>query len=66
MNLQEAKELAQQGVRMTHQDFTSDEWMIMKGNMIHFEDGMKIFFEEWVCGKPYLLNGWSRYESEEK
>lgn len=51
---------------MTHQDFTSDEWMIMKGNMIHFEDGMKIFFEEWVCGKPYLLNGWSRYESEEK
>ena len=34
MLLQEAKKLAQQGVRVTHEYFTDDEWMIMEGNLI--------------------------------
>lgn len=38
MTLQEAKELAQQGIKVTHTYFTDDEYMIMKGNMIIFED----------------------------
>lgn len=62
MTLQEAKELAQQGIKVTHKYFTSDEWMIMKGNMIFFEDGHSIFFNDWTQGKDYLLEGWSKFE----
>lgn len=58
MTLQEAKELAQQGIKVTHTYFTDDEYMIMKGNMIIFEDGASIFFDEWVKDKNYLLDGW--------
>lgn len=61
MNLEEAKQLAQQGTKVTHQYFTKDEWMIMKGNMIQFEDGCEIPFYDWIQGKDYLLEGWSLY-----
>jgi hypothetical protein len=62
MTLQEAKELAQQGIKMTHIYFTQNEYMIMKGNQIIFEDGVKIFFDEWIKNKDYLLEGWSKFE----
>ena len=62
MTLQEAKELAQQGIKVTHTYFTDDEYMIMKGNMIIFEDGASIFFDEWVKDKNYLLDGWSKFD----
>jgi ribosomal protein L7/L12 len=59
MTLIEAKDLAQQGIRVTHRYFTSDEYMIMKGNMIVFEDGAEIMFNDWVESKEYLKEGWS-------
>ena len=65
MTLIEAKALAQQGIKVTHQYFTDDEWMIMRGNVIQFEDGAEIFFDEWVKGKPYLLEGWSRFNNQQ-
>ena len=61
MTLIEAKNLAQQGIRVTHRYFTSDEYMIMKGNMIVFEDGAEIIFNDWVEGKDYLKEGWSLF-----
>jgi len=61
MTLQEAKEQAQKGIKVTHTYFTDDEYMTMRGNMILFEDGAKIFFNEWTEGKDYLNDGWSLY-----
>ena len=58
MTLQEAKELAQQGIAVTHEYFTDEEYMTMKGNVIIFEDECEIYFDEWVKDKPYLLEGW--------
>jgi len=66
MTLEEAKVLAQKGTKMTHTYFSSDEYMIMHGNMIVFEDGVQIFFNEWTEGKEYLKEGWSVYEEGEK
>jgi len=62
MTLEEAKEQAQKGIKVTHTYFTGDEYMIMRGNMIVFEDGVKIFFNEWTEGKDYLNDGWSIYK----
>jgi hypothetical protein len=62
MTLQEAKELAQQGIKVTHTYFTDNEYMTMQGNQIVFEDGVKIFFDEWTKDKDYLLEGWSKFE----
>jgi hypothetical protein len=62
MTLEEAKALARQGVKMTHTYFTENEYMTMEGNMVIFEDGVKIFASEWTQGKDYLLTGWSKYE----
>lgn len=58
MTLEEAKEFAQQGIKVTHEYFTSEEYMVMQGNVIIFEDGVEIYFDEWVKDKPYLLEGW--------
>lgn len=63
MTLEEAKEQAQKGIKVTHTYFTDDEYMTMIDNMIFFEDGVKIFFNEWVDGKEYLKDGWSLYNT---
>lgn len=63
MNLQEAKELAQQGIKITHSSFTDTEYMTMKGNIIVFEDGCQIFFDEWSKGKEYLKESWSKFNN---
>ena len=65
MTLIEAKSLAQQGIKVTHRYFTDNGWMIMRGNIIQFEDSTKIFFDEWVRGKAYLLEGWSRFDNQQ-
>lgn len=62
MTFEKAKELARQGIKMTHTYFTSKEYMTMQGNIIIFEDGCKIFADEWLKGKDYLLTGWSKYK----
>lgn len=62
MTFEEAKVLARQGIKMTHEYFTPNEYIIMKGNMIIFEDGIKIFADEWSKGKDYLKEGWSKFE----
>lgn len=59
--LQEAKVLAQEGIKMTHQYFTDDEYMTMQGDVIVFEDGVEIFFDEWTAGKDFLLTGWYKF-----
>lgn len=64
MTLIEAKDLAQQGIKVTHRYFTSEEYMIMKGNRIVFEDGNEIMFNDWVEGKDYLNEGWSLFEAK--
>jgi len=62
MDFETAKVLARQGIKMTHKYFTSEEYMTMCGNQIVFEDGVKIFVDEWSQGKDYLLDGWERFE----
>ena len=61
MTFEEAKEQARKGVKVTHQYFEDNEYLTMKGNMIVFEDGVKIFADDWSKGKSYLLDGWSLY-----
>ncbi len=61
MTLEEAKKLAQQGVKMTHIYFTEEEYMTMRGNIIIFEDNCEMYFDEWTKGKDYLLTGWEKY-----
>lgn len=63
MTLQEMKVLVQKGHKMTHKYFTSNEWLIMKGNIIIFEDDVKRCFDEWTTGKDYLKEGWKLYDT---
>ncbi len=62
MTFEEAKVMARQGIKMTHTYFTQREYMTMQGNQLIFEDGVKIFADEWVKGKDYLLQGWTVYQ----
>jgi len=62
MTLQEAIPLAQEGVKMTHKYFTSDEYMTMRGNIVVFEDGAEIYIDEWTKDKSYLLDNWEKFE----
>ena len=62
LTLTEAEELARQGIKVTHTYFTPDEWLIMKGNLIIFEDGSQIYMSDWSRDKSYLLSGWSIYK----
>jgi hypothetical protein len=64
MTLQEAKILAQQGIKVTHEYFADNEWLIMHNNLIKFEDGVTIFFDEWVEGKDWVNEGWSEFQGE--
>ena len=41
----------------------AEEYMIMRGNIIIFEDGIEIFFSEWTKNKDYLLEGWSEFKN---
>ena len=61
MTFEEAKQHARKGIKVTHQYFSNNEYMTMQGNMIIFEDGVKIFVNEWSEGKDFLLDGWSLY-----
>lgn len=61
MTFEEAKVQARNGIKVTHTYFTDNEYMTMRGNQIVFEDGAKIFVDEWAKGKDYLLDGWSIY-----
>lgn len=61
MNLKQAKSLAQQGVRVKHRYFGDNEWMVMKNNVIIFEDGNTVFFDEWTQDKDYLQDGWEEF-----
>ena len=63
MTFEEAKILARQGIKMTHNYFTDNEYITMKGNMIIFEDGVEIMSGDWMEGKPYLLEGWSKFKN---
>lgn len=61
MTFEEAKEKAQQGIKVRHQYFAEKEYMIMKGNLIVFEDGCEIFENDWRGDKEWTKDGWSLY-----
>ena len=65
MTFEEAKITARKGVRVTHEYFTPDEYLTMRGNIIIFEDGAQIFANEWAKDKDYLLDGWSIWKKHE-
>lgn len=62
MTLQEMIPLAQSEIKMTHEYFAPYEWLIMKGNTIQFEDGVRISLAEWTQGKDYLNDNWEKFE----
>lgn len=62
MELKQAIELARKGIKMTHEYFGRDEYLTVQGNMVFFEDGVKIFLNEWIKDKEWLNNGWSEYK----
>lgn len=64
MTLEEAKSLAQRGIKMTHRYFTDMEYITMSNNIVVFEDGSSMMFDDWIRGKDYLLEGWSTFEKE--
>ena len=67
MTLDEAKEYAQQGVKVTHRHFSNDEYLTMQGNMIIFEDGCKIYIDDWLNGMwnvDRMLTDWSLYKTK--
>jgi hypothetical protein len=61
MTLEQAIEQARKGIKVTHKFFIDDEYMIIKGNTIIFENGEQVFISKWVKGKKYLNDGWSIY-----
>lgn len=64
MKFEEIIEQARKGVKFTHENFTDDEYMTMRGNMVVFEDDVKIFANEWMEGKDWLKDGWSLYKDK--
>jgi len=56
------KVLARQGTKMTHEYFLDNEYLTMQGNQVIFEDGVKIFWSDWVGSKDWAQDGWSKYE----
>lgn len=61
MKLQEAIELAKQGIKVTHEYFADDEYMTMEGNIATFEDGIKVIFDDWYSEQDSLDYGWYKY-----
>ena len=61
MVFEEAKILAQKGIKIRHAYFTEDEYLTMRENVIVFEDGVKMYEKDWLEGKDFLLDGWSIY-----
>lgn len=61
MTFEEAKIHAQQGIKITHKYFSENEYLIMKGNLIIFEDGVKIFANDWLGDKEWAKDGWELY-----
>ena len=61
MKLEEATELAKQGIKVTHEYFTDDEYMTIQGDLIVFENNSTMLFVDYVKNKDYLKDGWSKY-----
>jgi hypothetical protein len=62
MTFEEAREIARQGIKVNHMFFTPEEYMTMKDNIIIFEDGTEIDWNDWASGLDYLLDGWELFE----
>lgn len=58
---EKAKEFARLEIPVTFTFFGKEEYLIMKGNLIMFEDGVQILEEDWI--KPHHKNGWYIHES---
>jgi hypothetical protein len=44
---EEAIASARKGDKITHSYFTPDEWFTIQGNMMTFEDGVRMFIEDF-------------------
>jgi len=64
VSIEEMKVLARQGIKMTHRYFSDNEWLIMRGNIIVFEDNVTIFLNDWISDKDWVNDGWSKFEGE--
>jgi len=61
MTFIQARDYARQGVKVTHKYFTSEEYITMKGNMIIFNDGVRLNDRQWLKNRLDLLQDWSFY-----
>lgn len=61
LNKDDALQALEEGKRLTHQMFTSDEWMEQCGLVYVFEDGTQCDIEEFWSYRtaPVWLCGWS-------
>lgn len=60
--LKEAIAKARQGIKMTHEFFAEDEYILVQNGMIIFEDGIRTPLQDWFEDKPYLDEGWSEFK----
>jgi hypothetical protein len=56
MKKAEAIEQLKKGKKLTHRYFSFDEWMVLNGLVLTFEDGVKITLDEFF--RDRLGNGW--------
>ncbi len=61
MEWKEARVLALKEIKITHKDFLPDEWLIMKGNKIIFEDGVEMDEKTWLNWSNFSEN-WFEFE----
>lgn len=65
MNKAEAIEKMKAGIKVTHQNFSPNEWVTMKDDQIVLEDGVKcspLEFWRWRTGETWD-NNWSVWEA---
>lgn len=66
MNIEQAEKIMQDGIKMTHRFFETNEWVIMKGqSTLIFEDGITVSSVEfWMSRQePYWFEDWEIWAS---
>lgn len=61
MTLQWAEEQARKGIKVKHDFFMGDEFMLIEGDWAIFEDGSRVLLSEWLKDKDYLKDRWSLF-----
>lgn len=67
MDWNEAKQLMERGVKMTHHYFSPNEWITIDGDQLLFEDGVRCSFYDFIrWRRDWYNDGWSVYECSNK